>query len=221
VAVVPLQAEWRDLGDFRALYDVALKDARSNAGGPLTIDAEGNYVHAEGKTVALIGVDNLAIVDTGDALLVSRMDMTARVRDLVQGLKAAGNPITEYHLQVHRPWGSYTILEDSRFYKIKRVTVKPGKKLSLQMHHHRSEHWVVVSGMAEIDLDGERKFLRQGESTFVPSGMRHRLGNSGRIPLEVIEVEIGEYLDEGDIVRFDDAYGRADPQGGKPGDMPG
>jgi mannose-1-phosphate guanylyltransferase/mannose-6-phosphate isomerase len=222
VAVVPLQAEWRDLGDFAALYAEAPKDAEDNTGSPLALDSQGNLVMAGGKKVALIGIQDTAVVDTGDALLVSRLDMSARVRDLVARLKAQGDPITEYHLQVHRPWGSYTILENSRYYKIKRVTVKPGKKLSLQMHHHRSEHWVVVSGMAEIDRNGEKKFLRQGESTYVPSGMIHRLGNSGRIPLEVIEVEIGEYLDEADIVRFDDEYGRATPdtKDARPGKIP-
>jgi len=132
------------------------------------------------------------------------MDRTESVGDLVKVFKDRGDTIADYHLQVHRPWGSYTDLERSRFFRIKRITVKPGKRLSLQMHHHRSEHWIVVSGMADVVLGDRTIHLRQGESTFVPAGIRHRLANTGKIPLEVIEVQIGEYLEEDDITRFDD-----------------
>jgi mannose-1-phosphate guanylyltransferase/mannose-6-phosphate isomerase len=130
------------------------------------------------------------------------------VKQLVKRYNDQNNPVTKFHRQVHRPWGSYTVLDVSGVFKIKRVTVKPGQKLSLQLHHHRSEHWVVVSGTAEVQLDGEIRILRKGESTFVRSGMKHRLKNPGESPLEVIEVQLGDYLEEDDIVRFEDDYGR-------------
>lgn len=208
VAVVPLDADWSDLGTFKALYDIQQHDTEGNAGTADYLSATNNYVHAPGKKVGLIGVDNLVVVDTADALLICDNRHTEQVKDLVLRYRERNDPVTMFHRQVHRPWGSYTVLEDSGGYKIKRVTVKPGQKLSLQLHHHRSEHWVVVSGTAEIELNGETRLLRQGESTFVKSGMRHRLKNPGVIPLEVIEVQLGEYLEEDDIVRFEDDYGR-------------
>jgi mannose-1-phosphate guanylyltransferase/mannose-6-phosphate isomerase len=208
VAVVPLMAEWDDLGDFSALYGHEPHDMAGNAGQAEFIDAHGNYVHAGGKHVGVIGADDLVIVDTPDALLVCGRAETDRVRELVARYEREGDPITQFHLQVHRPWGSYTILEESRSYKIKRVSVHPGKRLSLQLHRHRSEHWIVVSGAAEIELGEERFVLSPNESTFVRAGVRHRLGNPGKEPLEVIEVQSGDYLGEDDIVRFDDEYGR-------------
>ncbi|MFA5001394.1 MAG: mannose-1-phosphate guanylyltransferase/mannose-6-phosphate isomerase [Methanolinea sp.] len=208
VAVVPLKAAWTDLGTFRAWYDHKPHDASGNSGHAELLDSSGNFVYAPGKCAALIGVSDLVLVDTGDALLACHMDSTERVSELVKQFKERGDTITDYHLQVHRPWGSYTELEKSRFFRIKRVTVKPGKKLSLQMHHHRSEHWIVVSGMADVILGDRTIHLRQGESTFVPAATRHRLANTGKIPLEVIEVQIGEYLEEDDITRFSDDYNR-------------
>jgi mannose-1-phosphate guanylyltransferase/mannose-6-phosphate isomerase len=210
VAVVPLDTEWSDLGTFAALYEVKTHDGEGNVGKAEYLAARDNYVDAPGgKRVGLIGVDNLVVVDTADALLVCDNRHTEKVKDLVGRLKKQNDPVTLFHRQVHRPWGAYTILEDSKNYKIKRITVKPGQKLSLQLHHHRSEHWVVVSGTAEVELNGETKLLRQGESTFVRSGIRHRLENPGVIPLEIIEVQLGEYLEEDDIVRFEDDYGRS------------
>jgi mannose-1-phosphate guanylyltransferase/mannose-6-phosphate isomerase len=208
VAVVPLRAGWDDLGDFGALYGHEPHDAAGNAGEAEFIDAHGNFVHAAGKHVGVIGADDLVIVDTPDALLVCGREETGRVRELVERYEARHDPITRCHLQVHRPWGSYTILEESGSYKIKRVSVSPGKRLSLQLHRHRSEHWIVVSGRAEIQLGEERFVLSPNESTFVRAGVRHRLGNPGTTPLEVIEVQSGDYLGEDDIVRFDDEYGR-------------
>jgi mannose-1-phosphate guanylyltransferase/mannose-6-phosphate isomerase len=208
VAVVPLKAAWTDLGTFRAWYDHKPHDASGNSGHAELLDSSGNFVYAPGKCAALIGVSDLVLVDTGDALLACHMDSTERVSELVKQFKERGHTITDYHLQLHRPWGSYTELEKSRFFRIKRVTVKPGKKLSLQMHHHRSEHWIVVSGMADVILGDRTIHLRQGESTFVPAATRHRLANTGKIPLEVIEVQIGEYLEEDDITRFSDDYNR-------------
>ncbi len=208
VAVVPLKTAWSDLGTFKAFFDAGEHDAAGNVGKADYIDARDNYVHAPEKHVGLIGVNNLVVVDTADALLICDNSQTEQVKQLVSLYNQRESPVTRFHRKVHRPWGSYTILENAVFYKIKRVTVKPGKKLSLQLHHHRSEHWVVVSGTAEVTLDGETKLLRQGESTFVRTGMMHRLRNPGLIPLEVIEVQLGEYLEENDIVRFEDDYGR-------------
>ncbi|HNX16837.1 MAG TPA: mannose-1-phosphate guanylyltransferase/mannose-6-phosphate isomerase [Methanoregula sp.] len=208
VAVVPLDTDWNDLGTFKALYEVNTKNAEGNAGEAEFLSARDNYVHAPGKHVGLIGVDNLVVVDTADALLICDKKQTEHVKELVHLYNERADPVTRFHRQVHRPWGSYTVLEDVKGYKIKRITVKPGRQLSLQLHHHRSEHWVVVSGTAHIELNGETKLLRQGESTFVQSGVRHRLMNPGVIPLEIIEVQLGEYLEEDDIVRFEDDYGR-------------
>ncbi|MGA2934983.1 MAG: mannose-1-phosphate guanylyltransferase/mannose-6-phosphate isomerase [Methanomicrobiales archaeon] len=208
VAVVPLKAAWDDLGDFNALYEHEPHDGAGNAGQAEFIESQGNYVHAVGKHVGVIGADDLVIVDTPDALLVCGRGETDRVRELVERYDRRQDPITQFHLQVHRPWGSYTVLEESRSYKIKRVSVSPGKRLSLQLHRRRSEHWIVVSGTAEIQLGEERFVLSPNESTFVRAGVRHRLGNPGKTPLEVIEVQSGDYLGEDDIVRFDDEYGR-------------
>lgn len=208
VAVVPLRTAWDDLGDFGALYEHRPRDEAGNAGDAEFIDAHGNYVHAGKKHVGVIGADDLVIVDTPDALLVCGRGETSRVRELVERYERQHDPITQFHLQVHRPWGSYTILEESRFYKIKRVSVSPGKRLSLQLHNHRSEHWIVVAGTAEIQLGDERFLLSPNESTFVRAGTRHRLGNPGKTTLEVIEVQSGDYLGEDDIVRFEDEYGR-------------
>ena len=208
VAVVPLETEWNDLGTFRALYETEHHDHEGNVGDAEYIAARNNYVHAPGKCVGLIGVSDLIVVDTSDALLVCHNRQAEQVKELVTRLNRENDPVTQFHRQVHRPWGSYTVLEEGAMYKIKRVTVKAGERLSLQLHHHRSEHWVVVNGTAEVELNGERKLLRKGESTYVHSGMRHRLKNPGLIPLEVIEVQLGDYLEEDDIVRFDDEYGR-------------
>jgi len=208
VAVVALDTEWSDLGTFKALYDFEQHDPEGNVGKAEFLTACNNYVHAPGKHVGLIGVHDLIVVDTADALLVCDTAHAEQVKQLVSRYKEQDMEVTKFHRKVYRPWGSYTVLEDTPFYKIKRVTVKPRQKLSLQLHHHRSEHWIVVSGTAEVVLNGETRLLHQGESTFVRSGMRHRLKNPGVIPLEVIEVQLGEYLKEDDIVRLEDDYGR-------------
>ena len=210
VAVVPLDVPWSDLGTFKALYDVETPDEEGNVGSAEYLSARNNFVYAPEKHIGLIGVHDLVVVDTTDALLICDKEHTEKVKDLVNRYNKRHDPVTRFHRQVHRPWGSYTELECSGMYKIKRVSVKPGQKLSLQLHHHRSEHWVVVKGTAEVELNGETRLLRQGESTFVHSGTRHRLRNPGVIPLEVIEVQLGEYLEEDDIVRFEDDYGRVE-----------
>jgi len=208
VAVVPLDAGWNDLGTFRAMYEVKEGDASGNVGDAEYIAAKNNYVHAPGKKVGMIGVENLIVVDTADSLLICDNQHTEQVKQLVNRFNDRKDPVTKFHRQVHRPWGSYTILEETPAFKIKRVTVNPTQKLSLQLHHHRSEHWVIVRGTADIELDGSHQILHQGESSFVKRGVKHRLANPGKIPLEVIEVQFGEYLEEDDIVRFDDVYGR-------------
>lgn len=208
-AVVPLSTGWCDLGSFDSLYHAFPKDREGNVtrGECIPIESQGNLVLGE-RLVVTIGLKDIAVVDTRDVLLVGRRQDSERVREVVEVLKRRGDERASYHLQVHRPWGSYTVLERGRFYTIKRITVLPGRKLSLQLHHHRSEHWVVVQGTAEIEVGERRHLLRNGESTFVPSGMRHRLGNPGILPLEIIEVQIGEYIGEDDIVRFEDDFGR-------------
>ncbi|WP_421908692.1 mannose-1-phosphate guanylyltransferase/mannose-6-phosphate isomerase [Methanolacinia petrolearia] len=208
VAVVPLSLRWNDLGSFRALYENLGKDDKGNAGDAEFVGSENNFVYLKDKKVAVLGMTNTAIIDSGDALLVCDLDNTESVKELVGIYASRGDDITKYHLTVHRPWGSYTILESKKFFKIKRVTVSPMKSLSLQLHHHRSEHWVVVSGTAEVQLGDKVMNFSRGQSTFVGEGVVHRLGNPGKIPLEVIEIQIGEYLKEDDIVRFDDDFGR-------------
>jgi len=208
VAVVPLSASWSDLGNFNAWYEISGKDACDNSGTCVAIESYGNFVTTKDRFAALIGIRDTIVVETCDALLVCRRDMAEKVGDLVRELKNQGNPITEIHRLVYRPWGSYLGLETGPGFQIKRLTVNPGMRLSLQRHHHRSEHWVVVHGTADVELDGKHLFVRPGESTFVPAGVMHRLGNSGKIPLEVIEVQIGEYLEEDDIERAEDDFQR-------------
>lgn len=209
-AVVILDTPWTDLGSFDALYLALNKDSMGNAirGEVMPIDSHRNLILSE-RLVTTIGVNDLAIVDTNDVLLVGVRERSQQVREIAERLKAAGDERATLHTTVYRPWGSYTILEKGRFYTIKRITVLPTRQLSLQLHHHRSEHWVAVQGTAEIVVGGESRFLRNGESTFVPAGVRHRLRNPGLLPLELIEVQQGEYLGEDDIVRFDDDFGRA------------
>ncbi|MDD4126676.1 MAG: mannose-1-phosphate guanylyltransferase/mannose-6-phosphate isomerase [Methanomicrobium sp.] len=208
VAVVPLDCFWSDLGSFKSLYQTKNQDGDGNVGSGEFLNSKGNYVSSGDKKVALIGIENTAVIDSGDALLVCSLSCTESVKDIVKIYQERGDDVAKYHLTVNRPWGSYTILESRDFYKIKRVSVKPGSVLSLQRHHHRSEHWVVVSGSAEVTVDSETKTLSRGQSTYVAAGVMHRLENRGKIPLEVIEVQIGEYLGEDDIERFDDIYGR-------------
>lgn len=208
VAVVPMNVEWSDVGSFDAIYDYLPKDNEENAirGEVLAMNSKRNLVIAERLTV-LLDVDDLVLIDTDDALLVARKGSTERVREVYRILKEKRDKRVETHRTAFRPWGSYTLLEENK-YKIKRITVKPGKRLSLQRHYHRSEHWIVVSGTARITVDGKEILLRQGESTFVPAGSLHRIENPGKIPLEIIEVQIGEYLEEDDIERFEDDFGR-------------
>ncbi|WP_456394768.1 mannose-1-phosphate guanylyltransferase/mannose-6-phosphate isomerase [Thermococcus sp.] len=213
-AVVPLNVYWNDLGSFDAIYDAFEKDESGNAvkvrglkAGYVGIDSKSNLIMTE-RLTATVGVSDLVIIDTGDALLVAHRGETQKVKEVYRRLKERGDERVIVHRTAYRPWGSYTVLEEGDRYKIKRLTVLPGKKLSLQMHYHRSEHWVVVRGTAKVILEDREILLRPGESTFIPAGVRHRLENPGRVVLEVIETQIGEYLGEDDIVRFDDEFGR-------------
>lgn len=212
VAVVGLDIKWSDLGNFDAMYHEFDKDGVGNVVfgcDDASVDSTGNIIQStENKVVSLLGVDNMVVVDTPDALLVCPRDRCQDVKDVVGALKEQDDERVSLHRTVYRPWGSYTILEDSERYKIKRIRVMPDKTLSLQLHYHRSEHWVVVTGMACVQVDGERYYLRQGESTFIRPGIKHRLSNPGKFALEIIEVQLGEYVGEDDIVRFDDEYGR-------------
>ena len=213
-AVVPLNAYWNDLGSFDAIYDVLEKDENGNAirisgrnAYHIGVNSKNNLIMAE-RLTATVGVENLIIIDTDDALLVAHRGEGQRVKEVYRRLKERNDERAIVHRTAYRPWGSYTVLEENERYKIKRLTVLPGKKLSLQMHYHRSEHWVVVRGTAKVRVGDEEILLRPGESTFIPAGVIHRLENPGKVVLEVIETQIGEYLGEDDIVRFEDDFGR-------------
>lgn len=208
-AVIPLNTSWSDVGSFDAIYELHEKDEKGNAlkGEVISIDSEDNLAISE-RLLALVGVEDLAVIDTGDVVLVSSKRDSQKIRDVVKILKQKRDSRVEVHRTAYRPWGSYTILEEGTFYKIKRLTVLPKRRLSLQRHYHRSEHWIVVKGTARVVVDGEERLLRNGESTFIRAGELHRLENPGMIPLEIIEVQIGEYIDEGDIERIENDFGR-------------
>ena len=213
VAVIPAGFEWNDIGSWDAVSSLVKPDAQGNRvdGEGLLVDSHNTFVQSHGRLVAAVGVDNLMIVDTPDALLVANRDRAQDVKKVTEQLKLSNHESHKLHKTVHRPWGAYTVLEEAAEFKIKRIEVKPGASLSLQMHHHRSEHWVVVSGTAKV-VNGDRElYLSPNESTYIPAGNRHRLENPGRLPLAIIEVQCGSYLGEDDIVRFEDRYGRAKP----------
>lgn len=211
VAVVACEFDWSDVGSWDSVSELMDVDEAGNriSGETIVVDSSNCYIHGEDRLIAVLGLNNLVVVDTPDALLVADRGRAQDVKRIVERLKADGHDAYRYHRTVHRPWGTYTVLEDGDRFKIKRIVVKPGAALSLQMHHHRSEHWIVVSGTAKV-TNGDREFLvRTNESTYVPSGNAHRLSNPGIVELIMIEVQSGEYLGEDDIVRFEDIYGRA------------
>ncbi|MDR3102543.1 MAG: mannose-1-phosphate guanylyltransferase/mannose-6-phosphate isomerase [Methanocalculaceae archaeon] len=207
--VVPLAVEWNDVGNFDALYSVNEKDKLGNVvhGEYLTLDGQNNLIISD-RLVATIGLSDTAIIDTPDCLLVCPRNQSQYVGKLTSLLQKAGDERANAHAAVHRPWGQYTILLRGTTYLIKRLTINPKSRLSLQYHHHRNEHWVVVSGTAQVTNEDATFFVRNGESTFIPQGIKHRLSNPGLIPLEVIEIQDGEYLTEDDIVRIDDDFAR-------------
>ncbi|MGI1658561.1 MAG: mannose-1-phosphate guanylyltransferase/mannose-6-phosphate isomerase [Desulfitobacterium sp.] len=211
VKVVAASMGWSDLGSFEALYEKLPKDNHSNAAttpNHINIESQGNLLFVRDKTVVTIGIEDLIIVDTADALLISKKGDSQKVKEAVGILENQLSELVNVHQNAFRPWGSYTVLEEMERFKMKRIVVKPGKRLSLQKHYHRNEHWVVVSGTARITIEDEEKIVRTNESTYIPMGKLHRLENPGKIDLVLIEVQVGEYLGEDDIVRVDDDYQR-------------
>jgi mannose-1-phosphate guanylyltransferase/mannose-6-phosphate isomerase len=210
VVVVPVDMAWNDIGSWQALWDVSAKDGQGNVvhGDIVLEDVHNSLIRAENRLVAGVGLEGTLVVETADAVLVAPLAKAQDVKKIVTRIKADKKEEYRLHRTVYRPWGSYTVLEEQPRYKIKRISVKPGAKLSLQMHHHRSEHWVVVKGTAKVTCDDKTFLVRENESTYISAGYKHRLENDGVIPLELIEVQNGSYLGEDDIVRFDDVYGR-------------
>jgi mannose-1-phosphate guanylyltransferase/mannose-6-phosphate isomerase len=209
-AVVPVDMGWSDLGAWSALWDIKEKDDQGNVatGDVLLHNTRNSYVHADHAMVAVSGLDDVIVVATDDAVLVVDRHNAQGVKDLVEQLKRDGRGEHHLHTTVHRPWGCYRGIDMGERHQVKRITVKPGEKLSLQMHYHRAEHWIVASGTALVTR-GEKQFLlRENESTYIPMGETHRLENPGKVPLDIIEVQSGSYLGEDDIVRFEDGYGR-------------
>lgn len=211
VVVVPLDAGWNDVGGFAALWQVDDKDHAGNVlhGDVITHQSQNCYVRSEQQLVATVGVQDLVVISTKDAVLVAHKDQAQDVKSIVQQLKSAGRPEATFHREVYRPWGKYDSVDQGERFQVKRITVKPGAKLSVQMHHHRAEHWIVVSGTAKVTIDGQDQYLTENQSVYIPITAVHALENPGKVPLELIEVQSGSYLGEDDIVRFSDRYGRS------------
>lgn len=210
IRMVPLTAGWSDLGAWDAVWQVAAKDANGNAlhGDVLATNSRNTLVHATSRLVSLVGVENLVVIETADAVLVADRSRSQDVKAIVAQLHADGREEHNLHRKVHRPWGWYDSIDEEGRFKVKRIQVKPKASLSLQKHHHRAEHWVVVKGTAEITCGDKKLLLTENQSTYIPLGEVHRLSNPGTIPLEIIEVQSGSYLGEDDIVRYEDHYGR-------------
>ncbi len=210
IRMVPLQAGWSDLGAWDAVWQVSDKDAAGNAavGDTLVHDSRNTLVHATHRLVSVVGMDNVVVVETSDAVLITDRSRSQDVKHIVSALNDAQRSEPSLHRQVHRPWGWYDSIDAGSRFQVNRIMVKPGASLSLQMHHHRAEHWVVVSGTAEVTNGDQVKLLSENQSTYIPIGQTHRLSNPGKVPLEIIEVQSGSYLGEDDIVRFQDTYGR-------------
>ena len=214
--MVPMAAGWSDVGAFASLWEVLAKDENGNVhrGDVLAHDSSNNLVMAENALVATVGLHDMVVVQTKDAVLVAPRSRVQEVKQIVEQIKAGGRTEHQLHRQVYRPWGHYDSVDAGPRYQVKRINVMPGAKLSVQMHHHRAEHWIVVSGTARVSLDGVDHLLTENESIYLPLGAVHALENPGKIALELIEVQVGSYLGEDDIVRFDDRYGRAPAEAG-------
>ena len=210
-AVLPVDVGWNDVGSWSALWEVAERDADGNAhhGDVVALGCRNTYAWTERRLVALVGLEDAVVVDTDDAVLVAHRDRVQQVKDVVAGLKRDGRGEAVLHRKVYRPWGAYDSIDMGDRFQVKRITVKPGAALSLQMHHHRAEHWIVVRGTAKVTRGEEVLLLSENQSTYIPLGVKHRLENPGKVPLELIEVQSGSYLGEDDIVRFEDTYGRS------------
>lgn len=209
--VVPLDAGWSDVGSWSTLWEIQPRDAHDNVtrGDVIVEDVNGSYIHSEGRLVAALGVTDTVIVETDDVVLVASKDRVQDIKKLVAQVKKRERSEHRFHRRVHRPWGTYEGVAQSDRFQVKRIMVNPGSKLSLQKHHHRAEHWVVVKGTGLVTRGDEKILLSEDQSTYIPLGMVHRLENPGVIPLEIIEVQTGSYLGEDDIVRFEDTYGRS------------
>ena len=209
--VIPCDIGWSDMGSFDSLYKELPKDTNNNAflnNQPINLNSKSNLFISENKQIVAIDIEDMLIVDTPDALLLSKRGSAQKVKEAIKILKDKGSELPDVPVTVYRPWGSYTVLEVGNFYKIKKIVVKPGKRLSLQKHFHRNEHWIVVSGTALVTVGNEQKILRQNESTYIKMGALHRLENPGKIDLVIIEAQVGEYIEEDDIVRFEDDFNR-------------
>jgi mannose-1-phosphate guanylyltransferase/mannose-6-phosphate isomerase len=219
-AVLPLDAGWSDVGGWDALWKIGAKDGDGNAlaGDIVTVGTRNTLVRAESRLVACVGLNNAVVVETPDAVLVASRDQLHLIREVVARLKAAARPECDAHRKIYRPWGCYDCIDTGHRFQVKRIVVKPGARLSLQMHHHRAEHWIVVVGTARVTRGDEVFLLAENQSTYIPLGTTHRLENPGKVPLEIIEVQSGAYLGEDDIVRFEDSYGR-DSRDAAPGHL--
>ncbi len=210
-AVVPADMGWNDVGAWSALWDVGDKDADGNVvgGDVVTVDVRNSYLRSEGKLIAAVGVSDMIVVATDDVVLVVPRDRAQDVKQVVDGLKKSNRPEPMFHPRIYRPWGYYQTVHDGERFQVKRITVKPGAKLSLQMHHHRAEHWIIVNGSALVTRGEDTFLLTENQSAYIPMFTPHRLENPGKVPLNLIEVQSGSYLGEDDIVRYEDNYGRA------------
>ena len=208
--VIPLNSGWNDVGAWSSLWEVTAKDTNGNAtrGDVIMHNTSDSYVHATSKLISTVGVKDIVVVETKDAVLVAAKDQVQDVKKIVEQLKVEDRPEYKLHREVYRPWGKYDSIDNGERYQVKRITVKPGAKLSVQMHHHRAEHWIVVSGTAKVGRDDEILMLTENESVYLPVGCKHFLENPGKIALELIEVQCGSYLGEDDIIRLVDMYGR-------------
>lgn len=210
IAMLPLDIYWNDIGSWDAVYEIMERDDAGNVlkGDVLALDVKNSFILANKRLASLIGVEDIILVETDDALFIGKKDRCQEIKDIVEILRKKGRREEKEHLTDFRPWGNYTVLEEGFRYKIKRIVVNPGERLSLQRHFHRSEHWIVVKGTAKVTLGDKEVFLSENESIYVPKTVLHRLENPGKVPLELIEVQIGEYIGEDDIERFEDVYGR-------------
>jgi len=201
---------WSDVGSWSALWEISAKDGTGNAtqGTVVAVDVADSLLRSDGPAIAAVGLRDVVLVATKDAVLAVSRSRAEDVREVVEQLRARGGAEHLSHTIVHRPWGSYETTDQGHRFRVKRLVVNPAQKLSLQMHHHRAEHWVVVQGTAKVERDGQTVLLAENETAYIPIGTRHRLENPGRIPLHLIEVQTGAYLEEDDIVRFEDVYGR-------------
>ena len=209
--VIPLDAGWSDVGSYSALWEVCEQNADNNVlkGDIIAQQTTNSYIHTQNKLIATVGVDNLVIIDTPDAVLVANKDKVQEVKQIVEQLRSENRSEAVLHREAYRPWGKYDCIDIGDRFQVKRITVKSGAKLSVQMHHHRAEHWVIVSGTAKVTIDENTQLLSENQSVYIPIGAVHALENPGKLPLEMIEVQSGSYLGEDDIVRFEDKYGRA------------